>query len=75
MLATNGRQGADNPNTVASAVRNLRCAPERILLAAWGSSEIVRFVRARGLAVDRVVGGHGGVAAWADVERAAQGVP
>jgi len=44
-------------------------------LAAWGSSEIVRFVRARGLAVDRVVGGHGGVAAWADVERAAQGVP
>lgn len=41
-------------------------------LAAAGSREIVAMVRARGLAVDRVVGGHGGIAAWADVERAAR---
>jgi glyoxylase-like metal-dependent hydrolase (beta-lactamase superfamily II) len=40
-------------------------------LAPAGSAEIVRFVRARGITVDRVVGGHGGVAMWADVERAA----
>lgn len=40
-------------------------------LAPVGSAEIVRFARARRLTVERVVGGHGGVAAWADVERAA----
>ena len=40
-------------------------------LAAAGSREIVAMVRARGIVVDRVVGGHGGIAAWADVERAA----
>ena len=40
-------------------------------LAPLGSSELVAMVRARGLTVDRVVGGHGGIAAWADVERAA----
>jgi glyoxylase-like metal-dependent hydrolase (beta-lactamase superfamily II) len=40
-------------------------------LAPLGSRELVAMVRARGLTVDRVVGGHGGIAAWADVERAA----
>lgn len=40
-------------------------------LAAPGSRELVAFARARGLAVARVAGGHGGVADWADVERAA----
>ncbi|HEX6316890.1 MAG TPA: MBL fold metallo-hydrolase [Gemmatimonadaceae bacterium] len=41
-------------------------------LAPVGSREIVTMVRARGITVDRVVGGHGGIAAWADVERAAR---
>ena len=41
-------------------------------LAPAGSKEIVAFVRARGLAVERVAGGHGGVANWPDVEQAAQ---
>lgn len=41
-------------------------------LAAPGSREIAAMVRARGITVDRVVGGHGGIAAWADVERAAR---
>lgn len=36
-----------------------------------GSAELVALARARGLAVDRVVGGHGGIAAWTDVQRAA----
>jgi glyoxylase-like metal-dependent hydrolase (beta-lactamase superfamily II) len=40
-------------------------------LAPVGSAELVALARARGLTVDRVAGGHGGVAAWADVERAA----
>ena len=40
-------------------------------LAPAGSAELVALVRARGIAVDRVAGGHGGVANWADVERAA----
>ncbi len=40
-------------------------------LAPVGSAEVVALARARGLTVERVVGGHGGVAAWADVERAA----
>ena len=40
-------------------------------LAPLGSREVVAMVRARGITVDRVVGGHGGIAAWADVERAA----
>jgi glyoxylase-like metal-dependent hydrolase (beta-lactamase superfamily II) len=39
--------------------------------SAGGSAELVRFVRARGLAVERVAGGHGQVVPWADVERAA----
>ena len=39
-------------------------------LAPAGSREIAAMVRARGIVVDRVVGGHGGIAAWADVERA-----
>jgi glyoxylase-like metal-dependent hydrolase (beta-lactamase superfamily II) len=42
-------------------------------LAAAGSRELVAFVRARGLTVARVAGGHGGVAEWAQVERAASG--
>jgi glyoxylase-like metal-dependent hydrolase (beta-lactamase superfamily II) len=41
-------------------------------LAPVGSAELVALVRARGIAVDRVAGGHGGVATWADVERAAK---
>lgn len=40
-------------------------------LAQVGSAELVALARARGIAVDRVAGGHGGVANWADVERAA----
>jgi len=40
-------------------------------LAPAGSAELVAFARARGLTVERVAGGHGGVAAWADVEKAA----
>ncbi|MGH7673184.1 MAG: MBL fold metallo-hydrolase, partial [Gemmatimonadales bacterium] len=44
-------------------------------MPAAGAREIVAFVRARGLTVERVVGGHGGVAAWADVERAAAPSP
>jgi len=39
-------------------------------LAPLGSREVVAMVRARGITVDRVVGGHGGISAWADVERA-----
>jgi glyoxylase-like metal-dependent hydrolase (beta-lactamase superfamily II) len=38
-----------------------------------GCAELVAFGRARGIVVERVVGGHGGIAAWADVERAAAG--
>ena len=40
-------------------------------LAPVGSREVVALAKARGIAVDRVAGGHGGVANWADVERAA----
>ena len=40
-------------------------------LAPVGSAEVVALARAKGIAVDRVAGGHGGVANWADVERAA----
>lgn len=40
-------------------------------LAPLGSAELVALARARGITVDRVAGGHGGVANWADVERAA----
>ncbi len=36
-----------------------------------GSAELISFVKARGLAVERVAGGHGVVLPWADVERAA----
>ena len=42
-------------------------------LAPAGSRELVAFVKARGIVVTRVAGGHGGVAAWADVEQAAGG--
>jgi glyoxylase-like metal-dependent hydrolase (beta-lactamase superfamily II) len=41
-------------------------------LAPAGSKEIVAFVKARGITVERVAGGHGGIANWADVEQAAQ---
>lgn len=41
-------------------------------LAPAGSKEIVAFVKARGITVDRVAGGHGGIASWADVEQAAR---
>ncbi len=40
-------------------------------LAPAGSKEIVAFVRARGITVERVAGGHGGIATWADLEQAA----
>jgi glyoxylase-like metal-dependent hydrolase (beta-lactamase superfamily II) len=40
-----------------------------------GSAELVRFARARGIAVERVAGGHGPVVPWADVERAAAPPP
>jgi glyoxylase-like metal-dependent hydrolase (beta-lactamase superfamily II) len=36
-------------------------------LAPAGSREIVAMVRSKNIVVDRVVGGHGGIAAWADV--------
>ena len=36
-----------------------------------GASEVAALARARGIAVERVVGGHGGIASWPDVERAA----
>jgi glyoxylase-like metal-dependent hydrolase (beta-lactamase superfamily II) len=42
---------------------------------AAGSAELKRFVQARGLAVDRVAGGHGVVLQWADVEKAATPAP
>jgi glyoxylase-like metal-dependent hydrolase (beta-lactamase superfamily II) len=41
------------------------------MLAQLGSAEVVAFARLWGIPVDRFVGGHGGVAAWADIERAA----
>ncbi|HEX9704917.1 MAG TPA: MBL fold metallo-hydrolase [Gemmatimonadales bacterium] len=40
-------------------------------LAPAGSAEIVALVRARGITVERVVGGHGGIANWQDVVAAA----
>ena len=40
-------------------------------LAPVGSAELVALARARSITVERVAGGHGGVADWADVERAA----
>jgi glyoxylase-like metal-dependent hydrolase (beta-lactamase superfamily II) len=42
---------------------------------AAGSAELVKFVKARGIAVDRVAGGHGVVVGWADVEKAAVPAP
>ena len=36
-----------------------------------GAAEVAALARARGIAVERVVGGHGGIASWPDVERAA----
>jgi glyoxylase-like metal-dependent hydrolase (beta-lactamase superfamily II) len=41
-------------------------------LASAGSKELVAFVRARGITVERVAGGHGGIANWPDVARAAE---
>jgi glyoxylase-like metal-dependent hydrolase (beta-lactamase superfamily II) len=38
---------------------------------AAGSAELIKFVKARGLAVERMAGGHGMVVAWTDIERAA----
>jgi glyoxylase-like metal-dependent hydrolase (beta-lactamase superfamily II) len=38
---------------------------------AAGSAELIKFVKARGLPVERVAGGHGVVLPWADLERAA----
>lgn len=40
-------------------------------LAAAGSREVAALVQARGLVVERVAGGHGGVANWPDVVAAA----
>jgi glyoxylase-like metal-dependent hydrolase (beta-lactamase superfamily II) len=40
-------------------------------LAPAGSAELAAMVRSLGITVDRFAGGHGGVAPWADVERAA----
>jgi glyoxylase-like metal-dependent hydrolase (beta-lactamase superfamily II) len=40
-------------------------------LAPLGSAELVEFAQARRISVERFAGGHGGVAAWSDVERAA----
>ena len=45
--------------------------PAAPTLAPLGSAELVAMVRARGIAVDRYAGAHGGVVSWADVERAA----
>jgi glyoxylase-like metal-dependent hydrolase (beta-lactamase superfamily II) len=42
---------------------------------AAGSAELITFVKARGIAVERVAGGHGLVLPWADVERAATPQP
>jgi glyoxylase-like metal-dependent hydrolase (beta-lactamase superfamily II) len=36
-----------------------------------GAAEVAALARVRGIAVERVVGGHGGIASWPDVERAA----
>jgi len=40
-------------------------------LPQMGAAEVAALARARGIAVERVVGGHGGIASWPDVERAA----
>jgi len=40
-------------------------------LSAMGAGEIAALARARGIAIERVAGGHGGIASWPDVERAA----
>jgi glyoxylase-like metal-dependent hydrolase (beta-lactamase superfamily II) len=40
-------------------------------LAPAGSAELAAMVRSAGITVDRFAGGHGGVAPWADVDRAA----
>ncbi|HJR63516.1 MAG TPA: MBL fold metallo-hydrolase [Gemmatimonadaceae bacterium] len=40
-------------------------------LAPVGSAELVALVRSLGITVDRFAGGHGGVAPWAEVDRAA----
>lgn len=40
-------------------------------LAPAGSAELAAFAQARGLEIARVAGGHGGVAGWTDVARAA----
>jgi hypothetical protein len=40
-----------------------------------GSAELVKFVQARGITVERVAGGHGQVVAWDVVQRAAAPPP
>jgi glyoxylase-like metal-dependent hydrolase (beta-lactamase superfamily II) len=40
-------------------------------LPALGSREIAALARSRGIAIERVVGGHGGIATWPEVEKAA----
>jgi glyoxylase-like metal-dependent hydrolase (beta-lactamase superfamily II) len=40
-------------------------------LSPIGSAEVAALARARGIAIERVAGGHGGIASWPDVERAA----
>ncbi|MGH7539011.1 MAG: MBL fold metallo-hydrolase [Gemmatimonadales bacterium] len=40
-------------------------------MSATGAAEVVAFARARALSIERVAGGHGGVANWVDVEKAA----
>ncbi len=40
-------------------------------VASAGSAELVALARARGIVPDRFAGGHGGVVAWTEVERAA----
>ena len=42
---------------------------------AVGSAELVKFVQARGITVDRVAGGHGQVVAWDVVQRASAPAP
>jgi glyoxylase-like metal-dependent hydrolase (beta-lactamase superfamily II) len=41
-------------------------------LAAVGSAELVAMARGRGIIPERFVGGHGGIVAWNEVERAAR---
>jgi glyoxylase-like metal-dependent hydrolase (beta-lactamase superfamily II) len=55
----------------ASDVLSPPAAGSSAPLAALGSAELVAMVRRRGISVDRFAGGHGGIVAWSEVERAA----